>query len=87
MHLKQQIYQHIQSYLDGEITVAAFEEWFIPATWHVGPSGHPERDAELGPVVSYVTSILADFKDHEISERDFRQHLDASALPSSARAG
>lgn len=71
MSLKQQIYQHIQSYLDGEISAASFEEWFIPATWHVDV----ERDAELGPLVSHITAILADFKDDEISESDLRSQL------------
>ena len=75
MNLRQEIYHHIQSYLDDEISVTAFEEWFIPATWHVDV----ERDADFGPVVSYVTSILADFKDDEISEAALRHQLSETA--------
>lgn len=83
MSLKQQIYQHIQAYLDGEISAAEFEEWFIPATWQVDV----ERDADLGPLVAHITSIIVDFKDAEISEDDLRRQLSETASPSSIHTG
>jgi hypothetical protein len=82
MDLKQQIERHIQSYLDGEISVSTFEQWFIPATWHVDP----ERDTVLGPLVAYVTSLLADFKDSEIDESELRDQLSQTGSRSSISA-
>ena len=82
MNLQQRIYQHVQSYLDGEISIDAFEEWFIPATWNIDP----ERDAYLGPLVASITVILADFKDSEMSERDLRSQLGGATRASSAQS-
>lgn len=37
-----EIREHLARYLAGEITLQAFEDWFVPASWNVHRSGNDE---------------------------------------------
>lgn len=70
MPQSQQIEDKVRAYASGELSLDEFEEWFVPTTWHVDT-----RSDDAGQMVGEILVLLADVKDGEISEDEFRSEL------------
>lgn len=66
-----EIRQWIQRYLDGEVTLDDFEDWFWPETWHIDRNADP-TGAYLADAVSYQ---LGEFAGGETDEAGLKELL------------
>ncbi len=57
MALHQDILDQVERYLAGDISIAAFEEWFFPATWNVHKSGDTVAERLHGPVALHLSEF------------------------------
>jgi hypothetical protein len=66
-----EIREKLASYLAGEISLADFEDWFVPASWNVVPSGN-QAAANL---VYEIEIWLAEFSDGFWREEELKNSL------------
>lgn len=66
-----QIRKRLIAYLTGKTSLQAFQEWFVPATWHI-ETGAPARLQEL---VYGVKLRLAEYTSGHWSKADLRIKL------------
>jgi hypothetical protein len=66
--LAELIRERLRDYLAGETTLDEFEEWFVPATWHVERSGDVEADSLTGKILL----VLAEFSHGDWIEEEVR---------------
>lgn len=67
----------VASYVRGDLPLATFQEWFIPATWNV-------RNIADDDAISLIRAIqltLAEFLSGDISEEELRRDLGGLAGP------
>ena len=66
-----EIRQRLSMWLDGEISRAQFEDWFVPATWDVHKSG----DANLEKLVDEIELYLSEYSDGYLSKQQLRDAM------------
>lgn len=63
----------VDSYVDGSLTLTAFEDWFMPETWNLG-AGRPTKASKL------ANEIWLRLAEHDMG------HVDEHELKSLLRA-
>ncbi len=71
MALHQDIFDQLEHYLAGQSSIAAFEEWFFPATWNVHKSGDTAAERLHGPLALH----LSEFDRGHWTEEEIREKL------------
>lgn len=69
-----QLRNRLAQYLNGEVTLEDFEEWFLAATWDDG------QDGDLGALVSAIRHRLAEFSNGDWSEAELKDLLKPLAV-------
>jgi hypothetical protein len=70
--LDHEIQQQLGWYLRGEISLADFEAWLVPATWDVSPQSDPAAHG----LATAITLRIAEFTNGDWSEDELRRELD-----------
>lgn len=65
--LREQIKDHLASYLAGQTELSEFHDWLIPATWHIDLA--PESDKRIA---YRVQLLLAEFSGGDRTEEELR---------------
>lgn len=71
--MKSVIYALVSAYVSGEITLQAFEEWFIPATWDI----RKIPDAETLGLIREIQLLMAEYSSGDRSEDNLKGTLSA----------
>lgn len=69
--LDQEIREHLSRLLDGQLTLRAFEDWFVSATWDVHLSGNPMVER----LAYRISHRLSEFANGDWTTDDLRQLL------------
>jgi hypothetical protein len=72
----QDVQRYLATYLNGEISLPQFRDWFDAETWDIDM----QPDTPLGQVVGEIELRLAEFTNGHRTEDDLRYHLE-SLLP------
>lgn len=80
--LDQEIQQRLDWYLRGELSLADFEAWLIPATWDLSP----QSDLAAHGLATAITLRIAEFTNGGWTEDDLRREL-AGIQPKITLAG
>ena len=65
-----EIYEQLQSYLSGRISLDDFEDWFVPRSWNFQAA-----NPSLQNLVSEIELLLAEYSNLHISNESFRNEL------------
>jgi hypothetical protein len=65
------IHRHLSEYLDGKMSLADFQAWFVPATWNIHLTGEPGAQ-ELAYEIDHR---IAEFTSGHRTEDDLRALL------------
>jgi hypothetical protein len=71
MTLDLEIRDWLARYLDGDISLRQFREWFVPASWNV----HQTGNVAAGDLVGEIGLRLAEFTSGHRSEEDVQSLL------------
>ena len=69
--LDQQIQQRLNWYLHGDLSLADFEAWLVPATWDLSP----QSDSAAHGLATAITLRIAEFKNGDWTENDLYREL------------
>jgi len=70
-HLDGLLLTNLARYIRGSMSLDAFEQWLIPATWDVEKVGNPA----LIDLVSQIKLRLAEFSNGHWTEKELREQL------------
>jgi len=70
-----EICDRLVQYLDGEISLHQFEDWFVPTVWSVSRT----TDAGTQALVGEIELRLAEFSNGHWTEAELRTNLEALA--------
>jgi len=62
-----EIREHLARYLTGELSLAAFQEWFVPATWELDLA-----DDQLRALYGGIELALAEYTNGDWTEDELR---------------
>lgn len=65
-----EIRQHLMHYVSGRITLADFENWFIPVLWDID-----DQDGDTREMAGTVHLLISEFSRGSCSIGDFHQAL------------
>lgn len=69
--LDAEILDSLRRYLDKQMTLREFEDWFIPKAWNVESSNNPVAEA-----LAYKVELsLAEYTNHHLSADELREKL------------
>jgi hypothetical protein len=68
--LEHAIQQHIIQYLDGVVSLAEFEEWFVPILWDID-----DEDPRVRELAGTIHILIAEFSRGDRTATDLREHL------------
>src|SRR5580704_18177933 len=68
-----QIKEWLSKFLDGQISLDAFEDWFVQNTWNIHLSGSIATES----LTFAVEESLSEYSSRHINERQLRQELAA----------
>lgn len=80
--LDQEIQQRLDWYLRGDVSLADFEAWLVPATWDISPQSDPAAHG----LATAITLRIAEFTNGGWIEDDLRREL-AAIQPKITLAG
>jgi hypothetical protein len=63
--LTDQLYDQLGRYLAGIQTLQEFDQWFVPATWHIDPSSDPDLAGLAGEVYLRVAEFTIGHRTEE----------------------
>ena len=66
-----EIRERLRNWLDGEISLHQFEDWFVPSTWNV----HREYDREVESLVDEIELNLSEYSGGHSTIGQLRQTL------------
>lgn len=69
--LDQEIQQQLDWYLRGDISLADFEAWLVPATWDISP----QSDSAAQDLATAITLRVAEFTKGDWTEDELRAEL------------
>jgi hypothetical protein len=72
-----EIREQLGRWIDGEISLQQFEDWFLPSTWNL----HVENDAEAESLADEIELYLSEYSDRVLSLADLRGELTRIARP------
>ncbi len=81
-----QIRNRLGDWLNGEIFLREFEEWFVPATW----DSHKANDTEAESLADEIELNLSEYTDRTITYQELKDRLRSELVNTShpfAKAG
>jgi hypothetical protein len=72
-----QIRSRLAEWIDGRISLSAFEDWFVPATWNI----HKENDSEAENLADEIELSLSEYSGGYLSIAELRESLEELTLP------
>ncbi len=66
-----EICKHARAWLQGEICLRQFEDWFVPATWR----SYQNTDLSIHELVDEIELNLSEYSDGLINDQQLRQRL------------
>ncbi|MDQ6701241.1 MAG: hypothetical protein M3Z36_13760, partial [Acidobacteriota bacterium] len=71
-----QIRNRLAKWLNGEISLREFEEWFVPASW----DSHKANDTEAESLVDEIELNLSEYTDRTITYRELKDRLQSELV-------
>jgi hypothetical protein len=66
-----QIRESFSKFLDGTVSPAEFEDWFVPQTWNIQSS----RDSAAESLLDEIQTLISGYTSGQLSEPEFRDSL------------
>ena len=63
-----QIRYKLDDWMNGRVSLAEFEDWFVPATWNIHQSG----DQEAASIVNEIELNLSEYSGGHLSQEELR---------------
>ena len=80
--MESEIRRRLKDYLSGRLSIQAFQEWFVPATWDI----EKQASENLRRLVYGIELRLAEYTNGHWSPAELKDYLQPLAGPNGKRA-